>query len=137
MSSKELITRLFETYSIHYRKSDSYEKLANRLDEIEQPCFTREQFKDFYRSNWKSCPKDLHITNLKSGNLNGHSWHGSMPSMMHLSMQNKVRDCIEGKFDLNRLIEIGSDIMKHEYFMVAAHDLLESEIIKQFDDTIF
>ena len=128
MSSKELVARLFGTYSVKFKKSDSYEKLANRLDELEHLPFSLEQFKDFYRVNWNPCPKDLHINNLKSGALSGHSWHGAMPSMLHLSMQNKVRDCIAGKFELDQLIEIGSEIMKHEYFMVAAHDLLESEI---------
>ena len=37
---------------------------------------------------------------------------------------------------MEELINIGSDIMKHEYFIVATHDLLETSIIEAFDDVI-
>ena len=79
---------------------------------------------------------DFHIQNLKSGKLIGHDWHGAMPSMLHLSLQERVRDCIQGKISFDQLIKIGSDIMKHEYFMVAAHDLAESTSINHFNDSI-
>ena len=59
-----------------------------------------------------------------------------MPSMLHLSLQNKVREHIDGKLKLEELITIGADIMKHEYFMVAVHDLCETMIIENFPSTI-
>ena len=37
---------------------------------------------------------------------------------------------------IEELINIGADIMKHEYFMVAQHDILESSIINHFNDSI-
>ena len=59
-----------------------------------------------------------------------------MPSMLHLSLQNKVREHIEGKMSLTDLIMIGADIMKHEYFMVCAHDLCETAIIENNPNVI-
>jgi hypothetical protein len=37
-----------------------------------------------------------------------------MPSVLLLSLQNKVIDHIDGKQTLKELISIGADIMKHE-----------------------
>ncbi len=59
-----------------------------------------------------------------------------MPSMLHLSLQNKVRECIDGKIEMEKLISIGADIIKHEYFMVATHDICETTIINNFSTTI-
>ena len=56
--------------------------------------------------------------------------------MLHLSMHGKVRECINGNFTLEHLFNVGSDIMKDEYFMVAAHDLLETTIIENFASVI-
>ncbi len=136
MSKKDLIWDLYSRHNIAYKKTDSYEKLANRLDSYDEPPFDVNHLRNYFRSKWDPCPRDFHIENLQSGQLQGHSWHGAMPSMLHLSLQNKVRDCIAGNLDLEELIEIGANIMKHEYFMVAAHDLLESEIIRNFPNTI-
>jgi len=109
MSSKEHIHFLFNEFGIEHKMSDSYEKLVFRL---------------------------LQSKNLKSGLLKGHNWHGAMPSMLHLSLQNKVRDHIDGKLGLKELISTGADIMKHEYFMVAVHDLCETTIIASNPSTI-
>lgn len=136
MSSKELAWEFLEEHGIPFRKSDSYEKLANRLDEVKVLDFGVDEVRSFFRTNWTSCPINMHLSNLKSGLLEGHAWHGAMPSMLHFSMQNKVRNCTDGHLTLPELINIGSDIMKHEYFLVAAHDLLESAIIKAFDEVI-
>lgn len=127
---------LFDIYKIEYRKSDSLRRLAERYYQSENTTLTLKYIRDFFRSNWKPSPQNLHISNLKSNQLVGHSWHGAMPSMLHLSMQNKVRDHIDGKLSLNDLIIVGSDIMKHEYFMVCVHDLCETMIIQEFPNTI-
>lgn len=136
MSSKELIHLLFDKYNIVYRNSDSYEKLVERLIEKDYEIINQAVITKFYREKWKPTTTKLHLENLKSGLLFGHNWHGAMPSMLHLSLQNKVRDHIEGKLSLEELISIGADIMKHEYFMVAAHDLCETMIIQTFPNTI-
>lgn len=136
MSSKELIHQLFDNHNIIYRNSDSYEKLENRLNEKDYEKINQAVLTKYYRENWKPTPSKLHLENLKSGELYGHNWHGAMPSMLHLSLQNKVRDHIDGKLTLEELISIGADIMKHEYFMVAAHDLCETIIIETFPNTI-
>lgn len=136
MSSKSLIYNLYDKYQINYRMSDSYDKLASRLESSSIDSLNLDILKDYFRTNWKPTPLQLHLDNLKSGLLKGHNWHGAMPSMLHLSLQNKVREHIDGLLDLSELINIGADIMKHEYFMVAVHDLCETTIITSFDDII-
>ena len=136
MSSKELIHELYSNNGIRHAKSDTYAKLAKRIDDENSPEMDLEKLVHYFRANWSPSPLDLHLKNLKSGALRGHDWHGAMPSMLHLSMQNRVRDCINGKINLGELINIGSDIMKHEYFIVATHDLLETSIIEAFEDVI-
>ena len=136
MSSKELIYALYDNNDIKFAKSDTYAKLANRINHQDSSKLNLEKLVQYFRANWQASPKQLHLKNLKSGRLRGHNWHGAMPSMLHLSMQNKVRDCINEKISLEELISIGSDIMKHEYFMVATHDLLETSIIEEFNDVI-
>lgn len=136
MSSKELIHQLYDKYSIVYRISDSYEKLVNRLNEKDYEKINETIITKYFRDNWRPTTTKLHIENLKSGLLYGHNWHGAMPSMLHLSLQNKVREHIDGKLKLEELITIGADIMKHEYFMVAVHDLCETMIIENFPSTI-
>ena len=118
MSSKELIYELYSKNGIKYAKSDTYKKLAKRIFEDNSYKLDLRKLVNYYRANWNPSPMDLHLKNLKSGSLRGHDWHGAMPSMLHLSMQNRVRDCIDGKISLEDLIDIGSDIMKHEYFFV-------------------
>jgi len=90
----------------------------------------------FMRDRWLPCPIDNHLKNLKSGLLRGQSWHNAMPSFLHRSLQDKVRECATGKFDLKQLISIGGDIMKKEYFIVAAHDVCESKIILEIPEVI-
>ena len=135
MASKEMIYSLFDSYGIHYRKSDSYNKLAlsyrNAGKKIDISCV-----RDMLRNAWQPSPLDYHFYNLTSGALTGHSWHGAMPSSLHLSMQDKVRNYIENQFALEGLINIGADIIKHEYFMVATHDILETTIIQKFESSI-
>tara|TARA_B110000240_G_C13509007_1_gene458035 strand:- start:2607 stop:3425 length:819 start_codon:yes stop_codon:yes gene_type:complete len=133
MISKEDIHKLYTKKNIHYAISDTYHRLKNRDG---ASTITLNEIITSNRKNWKPCNKNRHIKNLKSMKLKGHSWHGAMPSMLHMSMQNKVRDCVDGLLKLDDIITIGADIMKHQYFMVATHDLLETTIIEEFKDTI-
>jgi len=134
MCSKDLVHKFFNKKNIVYKRSDSFEKLANRVSIKDNILIT--EICNYFRESWQPCSSDFHIKNLKSGLLRGHDWHGAIPSMLHLSMQDRVRDCISGKITLENLLQIGTDIMKHEYFMVAAHDLCETTIITRFEDCI-
>ena len=136
MSNKEAIYEFYTKNNINFKKSDSYSKLADRLDELDCIPFNIEELTTYYRNLWEPCNIKKHIDNLKTGLLKGHSWHGAMPSMLHMSMQDRVRECINGKLSLENLIGIGADIMKHEYFMVAAHDLIETSIIQSSENCI-
>lgn len=136
MSSKESIHCLFKKYNIPYKKSDSYEKLASKYEKFKKPKFGLDEMRNQYRADWNTTSSNIHFKNLKSGILRGHNWHGAMPSMLHLSMQNKVRECIKGNFSINKLLSIGKDIMKQEYFMVAVHDICESKLVESFPDVI-
>lgn len=90
----------------------------------------------FFRDNWERTDIDIHLDNLKSGKLAGHDWHGAMPSYLHRSLQDRVRECAAGQLTIDELLNIGADIMKQEYFIVAQHDVLETSIIEHFKDTI-
>jgi len=106
------------------------------LKENEDFTIKLDSLRQFLRSKWLPCPIENHIKNLKSGLLNGQSWHNAMPSFLHRSLQDKVRDCASGKYDLNNLIKIGGDIMKKEYFIVATHDVCESKIILEVENIL-
>ena len=90
----------------------------------------------YFRDNWERTDIDIHLDNLKSGKLVGHDWHGAMPSFLHRSLQDRVRECAAGKWTVDELLNIGADIMKQEYFIVAQHDILETSIIEHFKDAI-
>jgi hypothetical protein len=134
MCSKQFALKLFNDCGIYYKSSDSYEKLSNRISTDGN--ISLSEICTLLRSVWKPCAISFHLNNLTSGLLKGHSWHGASPSRLHLAMQDRVRDCISGKMTIDQLLEIGSNIMKHEYFMVAAHDLCETAIITNFNDCI-
>lgn len=89
-----------------------------------------------FRGIWKPADTNALVAAMKSGKLRGHDWHGARPSSLHLSLQEKVRESVAGERSLDEVIAIGADIMRHEYFMVAQHDLVESTIIARFGDVI-
>jgi hypothetical protein len=134
MASKEAIYELYNTHSITYNRTDSYDALSNRIKD--DTLLTLSDIRKLLRKEWVPAPIDFHLKTLRSGILQGHSWHGARPSMLHMSLQEKVRDFIKNQNDISGLIAIGSDIVKHEYFMVAIHDMCESSIIQKFTDTI-
>ena len=135
MSDKEDICRLFKMKGIKYPSNPSFEKLAAAYNQCSD-AISLAEIRDLFRNKWTPCDSERHISHLKSGLLNGHNWHGARPSMLHLSIQDRVRECCEGKMSLEDLLSIGTDIMKHEYFMVASHDICETAIIRNFPSVI-
>ncbi len=79
---------------------------------------------------------NLHLSILESGLLNGHNWHGAMPSILHRSFQDKVRMVCSGEMPADEYLEIAADIASQELFIVVTHDLCEAEIIRTFPDVI-
>ena len=92
--------------------------------------------RSFCRESHKRANLDLIRKVLKSGKLKGHSWERARPSNLHLSIQNLVRDCFAEKIDIDEYLEKGNNIIKHEFFITAIHDLAEQTIIDNFDDVI-
>lgn len=132
MCDKEHIYTLFDHFEIKYKKSDTYFVLGERYS-LSGINIDLDFFKEFLVLRWNSAPIQNIINILQSGTLVNHNWHGAKPSILHLSLQNKVRDCIAGILPIEELIDIGADIMKHEFFMTAIHDLCESTIITRLD----
>ena len=99
-----------------------------------------ENFRNFFREKWDikngAATLGRHISALRSGKLEGHDWCGARPSHLHLSFQGKVRECIDGTISLDEYLEIGLAITKHEYYIVAVHDVCETTIIKDFQDVV-
>ncbi len=135
MSDKNTIEELYARYGLPFRNSLSYAKLAG-IFQMNPDSFDVRDITTLFRSKWTPCNIERHITHLKSGLLSGHDWHGAMPSILHRSIQDKVRECCDGILSLEEYLRIGSDIFKHEYFMVATHDICESSIIQSKDSVI-
>lgn len=135
MASREFIEALFNKYGIRFRKSYNYKKYKEKFLEsgvdIDDSDFTK-----MCLEWWQPSPIDYHKQNLSSGILSGHSWHKAMPSMLHYSLQEKVRECISSTGSIEDLLNIARDIMKHEYFMVATHDICESLIIRDISNSL-
>lgn len=135
MASMEFIEALFLKYGIRYRKSYNYKK-CKEIFLKSGVGINDDDFTKMCREWWQPSPIDYHKQNLSSGILSGHSWHKAMPSMLHYSLQDKVRECISRTGSIEDLLNIAQDIMKHEYFMVATHDICESLIIRDIPDTL-
>ncbi len=136
MISKDNIAEFLKEKKISVSTKSTYDKIMKKLMENEDLKISIGDIRSFARNKWRGTKEQLHLRNLSSGLLRGHSWHGSMPSFLHLSLQNKVREAIENEMELNKLLEMGEDIMKQEYFIVATHDLCETAIIKNHNDVI-
>ena len=131
MSNKVDICNLLKSKGMKCSSSWTYKKLA-LLYEEKPDAVSIEEIRDLFRNKWKPCNIDRHLRHLESGLLKGHSWHGASPSILHLSIQDKVRKCCYGILSLEEFLSIGSDITKHEYFMVASHDICETAIVQNF-----
>jgi len=95
-----------------------------------------EKVRTFCREKHEKANVKLIKDVLKSGKLKGHSWEKARPSNLHLSIQNLVRDCFAGKLDIDEFLKKGNNIIKHEFFITAIHDLAEQTIIINFKDVI-
>ena len=135
MSNKTDVCSLLKVKGVKYPSKPSYKKLAD-VYEANSNAISIDDIRNVFREKWHPCNMDLHISHLKSGLLKGHSWHGARPSMLHLSIQEKVRDCCDGRLSLEEFLSLGSDVIKHEYFMVASHDICETSIIQSFPSVI-
>lgn len=139
MSSREYAKQILNDLNITIKSSDSLKKMSERLVDAynADPAINIEWMRNRYRKDWKSeCPIEYHINNLKSGKLLGHDWHRASPSMLHRCMQDRVRECCSEGNNIDALLNIGTDIMKQEYFIVATHDIIESSIISRIDNVI-
>lgn len=95
-----------------------------------------QQVLTFCREKHETGNTDLIKSVLKSGKLKGHSWEKARPSNLHLSIQNLVRDCFAGKLNIDKYLEKGNNIIKHEFFITAIHDLAEQTVIANFKEVI-
>lgn len=135
MSDKDAIRPFLRNHGVKAFKSYSNKKLAISY-ENNPDAFTVDDICAEFRRLWTPCDINRHIAYLTSGMLAGHDWRGARPSMLHLSFQEKVRDCCEGRISLEEYLSLGLDIVKHEYFMVASHDICEASIIQEFPSVI-
>lgn len=137
MCNKEYLMELFNLKGVLYKKKDfsSYKTIVD-LYKQNTDKFTLDEVRKFFRSKWESTDIEKHLNNLKSGKINGHSWHNTSPTFLHKGLQDMVRKCINGDITIDQLLSNGEDVVKHEYFIVAQHDLCESTIITKFDDVI-
>lgn len=135
MSNKEVVASLFTAKGLNFNNRFTYQKLAV-IFENNPNSITVEDIASSFRDYWQPCNIKRHYEHLTSGLLSGHDWHGAMPSMLHRCIQNRVRECSDSTISLSEYLSIGSDIFKHEYFMVATHDICESSIILSCKDVI-
>ena len=135
MSNKDIICPFLRQSGIKARKTYSYKKIAQSY-ESNPDAISVDDICSLFRQEWKPCDIDRHIRHLQSGLLEGHDWHGARPSMLHLSIQDRVRECSSGVISLEDYLEKGADIIRHEYFMVATHDICETSIIRSFPSVI-
>lgn len=135
MSNKKVLFSLFADNGLPCRKDETYRGFASEYEKHPE-VLSLNEIRRTFRSHWTPCNIGLHINHLKSGLLQGHDWHGAMPSILHKCIQDKVRECSEGKLTLEDYLNVCGDISKHEYFMVAIHDICESSIILSDEDVI-
>lgn len=137
MISKETRIKFLEERGIDLNTKNMSTAAAAHFLRSSQECnITLAQLRDFARKNWQMPDTGYYVQNLKSGLLKGHDWHGAMPSFLHLSFQNKVRQCCGHSFTLEEYIEMGKHIALQEFFIVVTHDLCESQVINSISNTI-
>ena len=135
MANIEHIVEMLDSFGRKPAKKTIKKNEAIKLA-LECPGITLDYITQFFREKRTRTNIDIHLDNLKSGKLAGHDWHKAMPSFLHRSLQDRVRECSAGMYSFDELLNIGADIMKQEYFIVAQHDILEASIIEHFEDTI-
>lgn len=134
MSNKNVVIPLLRNHGIQVCGS-SYLQLVEAY-ETDPDALTVDEICSAFRNHWIPCDIEYHIHNLQSGLLTGHSWHKAQPSFLHRSLQTLVRKCCSNGDSLEEYLEMGTDIIRHEYFMVAIHDICETSIIRSFPSVI-
>jgi hypothetical protein len=84
---------------------------------------------------WNPPNANVHLENLTSGMLEGFSWHNLAPSHLHMGLQGHVRRVAAGELSLPQFLELGSDVIKKEYVMVAVADLTELTLVHRCGGT--
>lgn len=97
---------------------------------------TLEQIRKFCKMEREKANSVLIRKILSSDKLTNHNWEKARPSNLHLSMQNLVRSCLANNIDIEEYLKKGSNIVKHEFFITAVHDLIEQKIIDEFERVI-
>jgi len=105
---------------------------SNIVQSLMEKGVTLEQIREYCREKRPEANISSMRKILSSGKLKGHSWEKAMPSNLHLSIQGLVRDCFAGKTDIDKYLEKGNNIIKHEFFITAVHDLAEQAILTEF-----
>ena len=85
--------------------------------------------------NWSRPDAGIHLRNLKSGLLDGFSWHNLAPSHLHLGLQGQVRRVANGESTIADFLRLGTDVIKKEYVMVAIADLTELTLVDRCGGT--
>ena len=112
---------------------------GNKKDLVLALChagITLEQIRHFCRKKKLWGDTNLIKTVLKSGKLKGHGWEKARPSNLHLSIQNLVRECFAGNLQIDDYLKKGDNIIKHEFFIAAIHDIIEQAVVTNFNDSI-
>lgn len=135
MCPKDIIIPFLREHGIQASTNCTYKELGESMMSVEQTGILSE-LTQYFRRNWIPADTERHIAHLTSGMLQGHDWHRAAPSMLHRSLQNYVRKCCEGSISLEKYLGIGTDIVRHEYFMVATHDICETAIIRSNETAI-
>ena len=137
MISKEMRLKFLQENNINVTtRSLSAKNAAAVLREKKGFEINLKDITKFTREKHLEPDTNRYIRDLKSGLLEGHNWHGAMPSFLHLSFQNKVREYCSGSLSINEYLTVGNDIAKQEFFIVVTHDLCENHVIKKFSDVI-
>ena len=114
MSSKDIIVPFLKENGLPASDSMSYKRLASLISPSQQD-ISIDMITQLLRENWESSDIVAHMENLRSGKITGHNWHGARPSMLHLSIQDRVRECCDGIISLDDYLRIGGDIIRERY----------------------
>lgn len=133
MASKNQLVELARSRDLRCRESMSISALATLIAESG---FDLETLREYFRLRHSNSSSGVLRQLMSSGCLIGHNWHETSPSVMHMRLQDRVRDCIDGAISFEQYMSMVADIAKEEMFIVARHDIVEEAIINHFPDVI-
>lgn len=135
MGKPQVVYDLMKDKNLNVVKSHTLKQLVQDYENNPEQ-ITLDDILTSYRRNWSPANITLHLNNLKSNKLTAHHWHDMKPSFLHYGFQDRVRKCAAGEISLDDLLNIGKDVIAHEYFITATHDICESTIIQKFENCI-